>query len=434
MEGAQKNKAMTVYCIDAEDEFSAGLEQNALTVIRGSLGYRYDQALIRNLPHPPHECDVIVYNLCKPACYDVRSWGPGRNDNYHCEVVKLERDRDGLFHHKGKERVYSQYRIVTETQISRPGFSVSSSFEVTDILRAVTQGGVPLVYFLNPVFLENVSSYLPLWLQMTVNISPTVANEFDLANVSENFSESLSKIGKGNLDFQRPVRFLIDKAEVADKASQIIVIKLALNRVGDTLAALIFYGKGHIFLLPPFQNDINGCVDLVKDVIPRFQEDLRKSAERNRAKVTSSTAPPPVNSNVPDMISLEVVNNTRDYIQKVAHEVNVCYRYQCFNASAAMVRRLVETLIIEIYETNGQALAIQDKDGNFLKLDGLIGKISSGSFINISQNTKQFLRNAKILGDTAVHNRRVILRRDDLDSEKVSLRMAIHELVKCAQF
>ncbi len=98
MEAVLKDGATTVYCIDAEDDFCSGLEQNGLRIIRGSLGYRYAPALVRNLTHPPHECDVIVYNLCNPACYDASSWGPGLNDNYHCEVVKLERDKDNPFH------------------------------------------------------------------------------------------------------------------------------------------------------------------------------------------------------------------------------------------------------------------------------------------------------------------------------------------------
>lgn len=148
----------------------------------------------------------------------------------------------------------------------------------------------------------------------------------------------------------------------------------------------------------------------------------------------SNTVSHASNSTTPDMIDLQAVKHTRDYIEKVVYEVNACYRHECYNASAAMIRRLVETLIIEIYETNRRALEIQDKDGNFLKLEGLIGKISSGSFVNISQNTKQFLKNAKILGDTAVHNRKVILIKSDLESEKVSLRMAISELVKHARF
>ncbi len=287
---APEERPKTVYCIDAEDEFCSALEQKGVTIIRGSLGYRYDQALVRNLLHPPHECDVIIYNLSNPACYDAKSWGPGLNDNYRCKVVNLESDYNRFFHYEGDKRVYSDYHIVSETQIAVGGRR-AGSFDATDVVKAVVQGGVPLVYFLNPTFLTLASTYLPLWLQMMVHVSATVANEVDLPNFSDRFPRSLSKIGKGVLDFRRPIKFRIDKVSGRDNASMIIRVNLLTNRVEDTFAALISYGKGYIFFLPPFQNDINGCVELVKDIIPRFQEEVKIAAERNRDKLMAVQIP-----------------------------------------------------------------------------------------------------------------------------------------------
>jgi transcriptional regulator with XRE-family HTH domain len=155
----------------------------------------------------------------------------------------------------------------------------------------VAQGGIPLVYFLNPTFLMHVSTYLPLWLELMVCVSSTVANEFDLADFSDRFPQSLSKIGRDNLDFVRPINFRIDRVAARDQTAPIIQIKLVSNRVADTLAALIPWGKGYIFFLPPFQNDINGCVDLVKDVLPQFPKELEKSAEKNRSALNANTNP-----------------------------------------------------------------------------------------------------------------------------------------------
>jgi len=195
----------------------------------------------------------------------------------------LERDERGrIFHFNGGKRTYSNYHIVIDTQMSGGWNRSSKGFDGTDILKAVAQGGVPLVYFLNPEFLAHVSNYLPLWLQMTVNISATIANEYNLPDLTDNFSKSLSKIGSGHLDYRRPIKIRIDKISGRDKAPQIILINLALNRVGDILATLISYGKGYIFLLPPFENDIKGCVELVTNVIPTFRWELKDTAERNR--------------------------------------------------------------------------------------------------------------------------------------------------------
>jgi hypothetical protein len=429
-----KNDTTTVYCIDADDDFCAGLESSGLKTVKGSLGYRYEEALIRTLPYPPHESDVMMYNLRSPACYDALWWGPGRNDNYNCEVVKLERDAHRLFHRSGKEKKYSQYKLVSEMQISRGGIGLSS-FDGNDILKAVKEGGLPLVYFLNPSFLIHVSNYLPRWFDMTVNISPTLANDFDLPDYfSESFPGSLSKIGKGVLQFLLPIRFRIDNVPANESGTKVVLTKLAVNRVGDILAALISVGKGHIFLLPPFKDEIGGSVELVKNIIPRFQEELKKLAEKHNAELQAAKPTPPASPPIVDLIPPESVKGSRDYIEKIVHEVNSCYRYACYNATGALIRRLIETMIIEIYETHGRAQEIQDKDGNFLRLEQLIGKLSSGSFANISRNTKQLLKDAKVLGDTAVHNRKVLLIKDDIDSEKTNLRVAITELFKNAKY
>jgi pyrimidine deaminase RibD-like protein len=289
METIPKDREKIVYCIDAEEGFSTALEQNGLRIIQGSLGYRYDKALVRDLPHPPHECDVILYNLCNPACYDASSWGSGRNDNYRCEVVKIETDDGKLFHWKDNKKQYLHYSIVSESQIAGSGVRKSGSFGGADILRAVKQGGVPLIYFLNPTFLMHVTNYLPLWLDLGVSVSSTIANEFDLPDFSGRFPQSLAKIGRDNLCFVRPIKFRIDSVAAGDETTPVIPIKLVSNRVGDTLAALISFGKGHIFFLPPFQNDVNGCVDLVKDVLPHLTDELEKSAEKNRDELKFNT-------------------------------------------------------------------------------------------------------------------------------------------------
>lgn len=58
---------------------------------------------------------------------------------------------------------------------------------------------------------------------MAVDVSPTVANEFDLPDFSDRFSQSLSRIGRDNLDFQRSIKFRIDKVATRDNASKIIL-------------------------------------------------------------------------------------------------------------------------------------------------------------------------------------------------------------------
>src|SRR5258706_4927786 len=44
---------------------------------------------------------------------------------------------------------------------------------------------------------------------------------------------------------------------------------------------------------------------------------------------------------------------TRHYLMMVVHQINTTYETACFDACAVMLRRLVESLIIEAFEAKG---------------------------------------------------------------------------------
>jgi hypothetical protein len=76
-----------------------------------------------------------------------------------------------------------------------------------------------------------------------------------------------------------------------------------------------------------------------------------------------SASPIPVSEQV---LPKEVVKGTRGYIESVVDQANGCYEHQWFDACSVMIRRLVETLIIEVYEADKRLDEIKDKDGNIL--------------------------------------------------------------------
>src|SRR5258706_10534985 len=51
-----------------------------------------------------------------------------------------------------------------------------------------------------------------------------------------------------------------------------------------------------------------------------------------------------------NIIYKPLVKGTRSYIEKIANQINGCYEYGWFDACAVMIRRLLETLIIEVFE------------------------------------------------------------------------------------
>jgi hypothetical protein len=131
---------------------------------------------------------------------------------------------------------------------------------------------------------------------------------------------------------------------------------------------------------------------------------------------------------------LELVVGTRPYIEKVARQACGCYDLAWYDAASVMARRMLETLIIELYESKKLDAKLKKPDGTFLPLSGLISVLLAETTFNISRNTKKALPRLKDLGDQSAHNRRYIARQRDLDDVRRDLRVMIEELVHLTAF
>ncbi len=129
------------------------------------------------------------------------------------------------------------------------------------------------------------------------------------------------------------------------------------------------------------------------------------------------------------VLPITVVQSTRGYIEKVVQQANGCYEHQWYDACAVMIRRLVETLIIELYEAKGKAAEIQDNSSNFFMLGDLVDRIIGDKTWNLSRETKQTLPFLKSLGDRSAHNRRYLAKKADIDKLLHGLRIVADDLL-----
>jgi hypothetical protein len=132
------------------------------------------------------------------------------------------------------------------------------------------------------------------------------------------------------------------------------------------------------------------------------------------------------------VLPMDVVKKTRDNIVQIVLQANGCYENKWFDACAVMIRRLVETLIIEVYESKGRGKEITDHDNNFLMLRELIDKILNASAWTLSRETKQSLPNLKLLGDRSAHNRHYLAKKLDVDKNLPGLRVVVDDLLHLA--
>ncbi|MCK1691449.1 hypothetical protein [Bradyrhizobium sp. 145] len=72
------------------------------------------------------------------------------------------------------------------------------------------------------------------------------------------------------------------------------------------------------------------------------------------------------------VIMKSLTYDTRSYIAQIAQQINGSYEKGWYDACAVMIRRLIETLIIETFEKHGVAHKIKGLGGDYLFLKDLI--------------------------------------------------------------
>lgn len=169
-------------------------------------------------------------------------------------------------------------------------------------------------------------------------------------------------------------------------------------------------------------------------MLPELTKEVVSRLAAAQAEIDDVWRPPaeglPASSDRVVLFSL--VSNTRGYIERVVHQVNGSYEHGWYDACAVMIRRLLETLIIEAFEAHGIASQIQNAQGDFLYLADLINATLSCSAWNLSRNAKRALPRLKDVGDRSAHSRRFNAHRGDIDKLQDDIRVVVQELVSIA--
>lgn len=133
------------------------------------------------------------------------------------------------------------------------------------------------------------------------------------------------------------------------------------------------------------------------------------------------------------IVPRSVLMGTRGYLVSVANQANGCYEQGWFDACAVMVRRLIETLIIEAFEANGIVDKVKNQNSEFLALSDLVARACDEPTWSLSRVTKRALPKLKSLGDNSAHSRRFNAHRHDLDKVLDDIRVVVQELVYLAK-
>lgn len=119
---------------------------------------------------------------------------------------------------------------------------------------------------------------------------------------------------------------------------------------------------------------------------------------------------------------------TRRYLEQIVLQINGSYQFGFHDCCAVLCRRLMESLIIEVYIKQGRQHEIQVA-GVFLGLDKLIAHIKSDKVITLGRNSPGTMDDLKQIGDTAAHDRTYITQPIDINDIKSKYRRLISELL-----
>lgn len=163
--------------------------------------------------------------------------------------------------------------------------------------------------------------------------------------------------------------------------------------------------------------------------------DIFAAAKAIHVDVTKEFGPPEDGRRAESqrIVPSSVVRGTRGYIERVANQANGAYENGWYDACAVMVRRLLQTLIIEAFEHSSIAAKIQNSAGDFLYLKDLIDKCLQESSWNLTRNSKQALPKLKDIGDKSAHSRRFNAQKGDIDLLLLDIRVVIQEFVYLAE-
>jgi hypothetical protein len=109
----------------------------------------------------------------------------------------------------------------------------------------------------------------------------------------------------------------------------------------------------------------------------------------------------------------------------VGRQMNGSYSAGWYDACAVMMRRLLESAIIEAFEARKIDGKIKDKNGDFFQLTALIKAALAETAWNLPRNVKKHIESLRDLGHTSAHNRYYLAKQSYIDELKGVYREAV---------
>ena len=130
---------------------------------------------------------------------------------------------------------------------------------------------------------------------------------------------------------------------------------------------------------------------------------------------------------------LVTLNQTRrGYLVAVGRQMNGSYSAGWYDACAVMMRRLLESAIIEAFEAKKIDGKIKDGNGDFFQLTALIKRALGEKSWNLPRNVKKRIESLRDLGHSSAHNRYYLAKQPYIDELKTVYRETVEAFLRIA--
>jgi hypothetical protein len=129
-----------------------------------------------------------------------------------------------------------------------------------------------------------------------------------------------------------------------------------------------------------------------------------------------------------DLLPPDWFSGTRSYLEQLVLQINGSYEVGWLDACAVLARRLMESLIIEVYIFHKRHSDIQQA-GVFFGLERLIAYIRADTKVPLGRAAPATMSDVKQIGDTAAHDRTYMTQPIDINDIKLRYRKLIQELI-----
>ncbi|MCU0465978.1 MAG: DUF4145 domain-containing protein [Anaerolineae bacterium] len=170
-----------------------------------------------------------------------------------------------------------------------------------------------------------------------------------------------------------------------------------------------------------------------------FAKQVLGIAQKIQSEIDEEFKPPveTQKARTSQVIDMTLFKGVKHSLWVVANQINGAYENALYDACAVMIRRLLESLIIECFEYHKIASKIKNSSDDYLYLKELIiamlnEPIWQGNQGSLGRNVKKALPKLKELGDFSAHDRRFNAYRNDIDNLKSDIRVVFQALIDLA--